>query len=47
MTWSRVAVAARCRAIVTHNIRDFAGVERFGVAAITPASFLRELRGVK
>ncbi len=44
---AEVAVAAGCRAIVTHNVRDFAGVERLGVAPITPASFLRQLRGVK
>jgi predicted nucleic acid-binding protein len=44
---AEVAVAARCRTIVTHNVRDFAGVQRFGVAAITPATFLRQLRGVK
>ncbi len=44
---AEAAVAARCRAIVTHNVRDFAGVERLGVRAITPAAFLRQLRGVK
>lgn len=40
-----VAVEARAEAIVTHNLRDFAGVEgRFGIRVITPGSFLRELR---
>jgi putative PIN family toxin of toxin-antitoxin system len=36
-----VAVAGGCRYIVTHNLRDFAGVEDFGVSAITPKEFLR------
>ena len=40
-----LAVAARCRFIVTHNVRDFAGTERFGVEAVTPADFLRLVRG--
>lgn len=29
--------------IVTHNLRDFIGVEQFGVKAITPQEFLREI----
>jgi len=40
-----LAVAANCDAIVTHNIRDFAGAERFGVRVVTPGAFLNELRG--
>ncbi len=44
---AEAAVTARCRAIVTHNVRDFVGVHHLGVAAITPASFLRQLRGLK
>lgn len=40
-----VAVEARAEAIVTHNLRNFAGVEeRFGIRVMTPGSFLRELR---
>lgn len=38
-----VAVAARCRYIITHNIRDFVGAERFGVKVIRPGQFLRQL----
>jgi len=35
-------VAAQCGAmIVTHNTRDFAGAENFGVTVRTPAEFLR------
>ena len=36
-----LAVAARCRYIVTHNARDFLGCEQFGIAAVSPAAFLR------
>jgi len=36
-----VAVGARAEAIVTHNIRDFRGVqERFGIRIATPGRFL-------
>jgi putative PIN family toxin of toxin-antitoxin system len=38
-----LAVAAGADFIVTHNVRDFAGAERFGVGILTPAGFLREL----
>jgi len=39
-----VAVAAQCPCIVTHNVRDFGGAERFGVALFTPRDWLR-MRG--
>ena len=39
-----VAVGARVATIVTHNVRDFAGVqERFGIRVATPGEVLREL----
>lgn len=38
-----LAVAGGCDCIVTHNVRDFAGCEQFGIAAITPLQFLRML----
>jgi putative PIN family toxin of toxin-antitoxin system len=38
-----VAVAGRCQAIVTHNVRDFAGVDRFGVDVLRPDQFIRRL----
>jgi len=38
-----LAVAAGCDKIVTHNTRDFLGVERFGIEAVTPAAFLQRL----
>ena len=39
-----VAVASNCDAILTHNLRDFAGADRFGVRVVDPATFLRELK---
>ena len=38
-----LAVAAGCDTIVTFNIRDFAGIERFGLRAVTPGEFLKEI----
>jgi putative PIN family toxin of toxin-antitoxin system len=42
-----VAVAANCNAIVTHNVRDFAGIQRFGLELFTPGQFLRRVGGLK
>lgn len=40
------AVASRSRYIVTHNLRDFKGIEKhFGIAPITPGKFLYILEG--
>jgi hypothetical protein len=39
-----LAVAANARYIVTHNLRNFAGAERIGLEAITPAQMLLKLR---
>jgi len=36
-----LAVAASCRYIVTHNLRDFHGTQKWGVTAVTPAAFLK------
>lgn len=38
-----LAVEAACDFIITHNTRDFAGAERFGIQIITPGAFLRRL----
>lgn len=38
-----LAVAAGSRFIVTHNVDDFGGAETFGVAAISPAEYLRRI----
>ena len=39
-----LAFAAGATRIITHNVRDFTGVERFGITAITPGQFLQLLR---
>ena len=38
------AVAASCKYIVTHNVKDFRRSEQSGVTAITPAEFLQLLK---
>ena len=38
-----LAVEGRCDFIVTYNVRDFVGAEKFGVAVTTPQEFLRKL----
>jgi putative PIN family toxin of toxin-antitoxin system len=38
-----LAVAGKCRAIITHNRRDFMGAERLGIEILTPGQFLRLL----
>lgn len=38
-----LAVEAQCRSIITFNQRDFAGSLDFGIEAITPKQFLREI----
>ena len=44
---AEVAVAASCTSIVTHNVADFFGVDKFGIAAVPPAKFLQRLRRLK
>ena len=40
-----VAVGAQASRIVTHNVRDFEGVEeKFGIGVVTPGEFLTEVR---
>lgn len=39
-----LAVAANIQTIVTHNLKDFAGIDKFGVEAITPKAFLERLK---
>ena len=39
-----LAVASETRTIVTHNIRDFKGINKFGVRAITPKTLLEEIK---
>jgi len=42
-----LAVAARCRSIITYNVRDFVGAERFGVGILEPGPFLAGLGVLK
>jgi putative PIN family toxin of toxin-antitoxin system len=35
-----LAVAARCPSIITYNVRDFVGAEKFGISAVEPGPFL-------
>ncbi|MCI5159221.1 MAG: putative toxin-antitoxin system toxin component, PIN family [Candidatus Electrothrix sp. AUS1_2] len=39
-----LAAASQSRYIITYNLRDFKGVERFGIEALPPASFLEKIR---
>jgi putative PIN family toxin of toxin-antitoxin system len=38
-----LAVEAGCDAIVTHNTKDFIGIERFGIRNVRPSEFLASL----
>lgn len=38
-----LAVAGQVNSIVTYNLKDFAGIERFGIEAITPKILLERL----
>lgn len=38
-----LAVEAGCNRLVTYNLKDFYGAEQFGVQAITPQNFLKEI----
>ncbi len=40
-----LAAEAGCEIVVTHNMRDFAGCEAFGIRAVTPGEFLRSIGG--
>ncbi len=36
------AVSGQCKYIVTFNLQDFKGIDKFGIVAITPGEFLRK-----
>lgn len=40
------AVAAQADFIVTHNIKDFNGSDRFGIGVVTPGWFIRSIGGL-
>ena len=35
-----LAVAARCQSIITYNVRDFVGAQKFGISVLEPGPFL-------
>ena len=41
-----VAVESRSEYIITFNKRDYNGIEKFGIKAVTPQEFLAEMRGI-
>ena len=42
-----LTVAARCQSIVTYNVRDFAGAEKFGLSVLAPGPFLVSVGALK
>ena len=38
-----LAVASETKTIITHNIKDFRGINKFGVRVITPKKLLEEI----
>jgi putative PIN family toxin of toxin-antitoxin system len=38
-----LAVESGCDFVITFNVRDFAGAEKFGITIVTPQEFLRKL----
>ncbi|MGB7088405.1 MAG: putative toxin-antitoxin system toxin component, PIN family [Phormidesmis sp.] len=38
-----LAVKARCDSVITYNLRDFVGIDKFGITAVTPAKFLESI----
>ena len=39
------AVAARADYVITHNIKDFTGADRFGIQVVTPGWFIHNFGG--
>ena len=39
-----VAVASKTKIILTHNIKDFKGIEKSGIKAITPGKYLEAIK---
>lgn len=38
-----LAVEAGCESIITFNVKDFRGIEKFGLRAIRPKEFLQQI----
>ncbi len=39
-----LAVSGQAEGIVTYNLKDFAGAERFGIRVLSPARFIKEIK---
>ena len=39
-----VAVASKTKTILTHSLKDFKGVEKFSINAITPGNYLEKIK---
>lgn len=44
---AEVAVTAQAEAIVTQNVRDFKGLNKFGIEVLTPKEFLQKIGEAK
>ena len=44
---AEVAVTAQAEAIVTQNVRDFKGMDKFGIKLLTPKEFLQRIGEAK
>jgi putative PIN family toxin of toxin-antitoxin system len=44
---AELAVTAQVDAIVTHNVKDFRGMEKFSIKILTPKEFLQEIGEAK
>jgi putative PIN family toxin of toxin-antitoxin system len=42
-----LAIASSSKYILTYNLNDFAGVEKFGIQVITPKEFLQKIGEIK
>jgi putative PIN family toxin of toxin-antitoxin system len=42
-----LAVASGCKYLITFNKKDFRGIEKFGILALTPKEFLDLIGGIK
>jgi len=42
-----VAFSAKCKYIITYNVKDFKGTHSLGIEAITPYEFIKRIGGTK
>jgi putative PIN family toxin of toxin-antitoxin system len=41
-----LAVEAGCNRLITHNVKDFVGIDQFGVRSVQPKEFLKEIGAI-